>query len=107
VFKGIDEIDALRSKTESDLAKFVAFAERQGLPCISRVGIGTEVASTAEDLCNDVAREFPRTVFFASKVVFPQEEWFHRILHNETAMAIQRRLRGQGRTLVVLPVQVR
>ena len=107
VFKGIDEIDALRAKTESDLAKFVAFAERQGLPCISRVGIGTEVASTAEELCDEVAREFPRTVFFASKVVFPQEEWFHRVLHNETAMSIQRRLRGQGRTLVVLPVQVR
>ncbi len=107
VFKGVDELEALREKSEADLKKFVVFAERHGLPCISRVGIGTEVASTAEDLCNEVAREFPRTVFFASKVVFPQEEWFHRLLHNETAMAIQRRLRGQGKTLVVLPVQVR
>ena len=107
VFKGVDEIEALRQKTESDLKKFVAFAERHGLPCLSRVGIGTEIASTAEELCNEVSREFPRTVYFASKVVFPQEEWFHRVLHNETAMAIQRRLRGQGKTLVVLPVQVR
>jgi amino acid transporter len=107
VFKGVDEIEALRTKTEADLRKFVAFAERHGLPCLSRVGVGTEVASTAEDLCNEVSREFPRTVFFASKVVFPQEEWFHRLLHNETAMAIQHRLRGQGKTLVVLPVQVR
>ncbi len=107
VFKGVDEIEALRAKTEADLQKFVEFAKRHGLPCISRVGIGTEVASTAEELCDEVAREFPRTVFFASKVVFPQEEWFHRLLHNETAMAIQRRLRTQGRTLVVLPVMVR
>jgi amino acid transporter len=107
VFKGVDEIEALREKTESDLKKFVAFAEKHGLPCLSRVGIGTEVASTAEDLCSEVGREFPRTVFFASKVVFPQEEWFHRVLHNETAITIQRRLRGQGKTLVILPVQVR
>ena len=107
VFKGIDEIEALREKTEEDLSKFVAFAERHGLPCFSRVGIGTEVASTAEELCNEVSRDYPRTVFFASRVVFPQEEWFHRLLHNETAMSIQRRLRGHGKTLVVLPVQVR
>jgi hypothetical protein len=107
VFKGIDEIEALREKTEADLEKFVAFAQKHGLPCFARVGIGTEVASTAEDLCNEVSREYPRTVFFASRVVFPQEEWYHRILHHETAMSIQRRLRVRGKTLVVLPVQVR
>lgn len=107
VFKGVDEIEGLREKTESDMQRYVNFAHSYGLPCVSRVAIGTEVAATAEGLCNDVAREFPRTVFFASKVVFPVEEWFHRLLHNETAMAIQHRLRTQGKTLVVLPVMVR
>jgi hypothetical protein len=106
VFKGIDEIEALREKTEGDLKKFVSFAERHGLASFARVGIGTEVASTAQELCDEVSREYPRTVFFASRVVFPQEEWFHRVLHNETAMTIQRRLRGRGKTLVVLPVMV-
>jgi hypothetical protein len=106
VFKGVDEIEALREKTEADLKKFVDFAGRHGLASFARVGIGTEVASTAEELCDEVSREYPRTVFFASRVVFGQEEWFHRLLHNETAMAIQRRLRGRGKTLVVLPVMV-
>ena len=106
VFKGVDEIEALREKTEGDLKKFVSFAERHGLASFARVGIGTEVASTAQELCDEIAREYPRTVFFASRVVFPQEEWFHRVLHNETAMSIQRRLRGRGKTLVVLPVMV-
>lgn len=107
VFKGADELEALREKTESDMQRYVSFAHAYGLPCISRVGIGTEVAATAEALCNDLAREYPRTVFFASKVVFPVEEWFHRVLHNETAMTIQQRLRTQGKTLVILPVMVR
>jgi amino acid transporter len=107
VFKGADEIDALRQKTESDLEKYVEFARSNGLPAMSRVGIGTEVASVAEELCREVTEEFPRTVFFAAKVVFQQEEWGHRLLHNETAVSLQRRLQEQGKTLVVMPVMVR
>jgi amino acid transporter len=107
VFKGADEIDALREKSEADLKKYVEFAHKNGLPAMSRVGIGTEVASVAEDLCREVADEFPRTVFFAARVVFQQEEWGHRLLHNETAVALQRRLQAQGKTLVVMPVMVR
>jgi amino acid transporter len=107
VFKGADEIDALRHKTETDLQKYVEFARSNGLPALSRVGIGTEVASVAEDLCRELSEEFPRTVYFAAKVVFQQEEWGHRLLHNETAVALQRRLQEQGKTLVVMPVMVR
>jgi amino acid transporter len=107
VFKGADEIDALRLKTENDLKKYVEFARSNGLAAMSRVGVGTEVASVAEDLCREVAEEFPRTVFFAAKVVFQQEEWGHRLLHNETAVSLQRRLQEQGKTLVVMPVMVR
>jgi O-acetyl-ADP-ribose deacetylase (regulator of RNase III) len=107
VFKGADELDALRQKTERDLDKYVEFARSNGLPAMSRVGVGTEVASVAEDLCREVAEEFPRTVFFAAKVVFQREEWGHRLLHNETAVSLQRRLQEQGKTLVVMPVMVR
>lgn len=107
VFKGADEIDALRTKSEADLDKYVEFAHKNGLPAMSRVAIGTEVASAAEELCREVAEEFPRTVFFAARVVFQQEEWGHRLLHNETAVALQRRLQAQGKTLVVMPVMVR
>ena len=107
VFKGAEEIDALRDQTEANLRKYVDFARANGLPALSRVAIGTEVAAAAEELSREICAEFPRTVFFASKVVFPREEWGHRILHNETAFAVQRRLQTSGRTLVVLPVSVR
>jgi len=106
VFKGVDEIEALKAKTESDVDKYVAYGQANGLPASARVGIGTEVAATAEELCRTVAEEFPRTVFFGAKVVFKREEWGHRLLHNETAMSIQRRLHARGQTMVVLPVMV-
>jgi amino acid transporter len=105
-FKGASEIEALKRKTEADLGKFVEFARANGLPAESASAVGTEVVSEAVDLCNEVAGRFPRSTFFASKVVFHRERWFYRLLHNETAYAVQRRLHAFGRTMVVLPVTV-
>jgi len=106
VFKGADELDALREKTEADAERYVTYARANGFPAVARTAIGTEVASVAEELCRLIAEEFPQTVFFGGRVVFEREVWAHRLLHNETAMAIQRRLHSQGRTMVVLPVRV-
>ena len=51
--------------------------------------------------------EFPRITFFAGKMIFQRERWWHRLLHNETAIAIQKRLQWAGKTMVTLPIRVR
>ena len=61
--------------------------------------------ASAEKLCVEVAREFPRAVFFAGKLVFQRERWFQRLLHNETAYELQRRLQFAGLNAMVLPVR--
>jgi hypothetical protein len=53
-----------------------------------------------------VAQQFPRTVVFAGKLVFQRERWFQRLLHNETAFQLQRRLQFAGLNAMVLPVRV-
>ena len=52
------------------------------------------------------AEEFHRATFFAGKVLFEHEGWIHRLLHNETAVAVQSRLHWKGHTMVILPVRV-
>jgi hypothetical protein len=54
-----------------------------------------------------VAEEFPRSVFFAGQIIFHRERWYDRLLHNQTAFAIQKRLQWQGKTMVILPAVVR
>jgi hypothetical protein len=61
----------------------------------------------AEKLCSQVSKEFPRSTFFSGKVVFQREKWYHWLLHNQTAYAIQRRLEWLGLPMIVLPVRVR
>ena len=58
------------------------------------------------EVCATVAREFPRSVFFLGKLIFEHERFFQRLLHNETAYQLQRRLQFAGLNAMVLPVRV-
>jgi hypothetical protein len=70
------------------------------------MSMGTEAVSECERLAAEVAREYERSIFFAGKLIFEQEKWWDRLLHNETAYQIQRRLQFKGLPMVVLPVRV-
>ena len=63
-------------------------------------------ALVVEKLATSVGREFPRSVFFAGKLVFQRERWYQRLLHNESAYQLQRRLQFAGLDAMVLPVRV-
>ena len=105
-FKGEDAVKSLASDTEATLQRYVDLASRLGVPSTYRFALGTDAVQEAEALCLAVKREFPRTTFFAGKVIFRQERWFQRVLHNETAFAIQKRLQFAGQTMVILPARV-
>lgn len=104
-FKGKAEVKALQDSVHSDLEKYVQHARELGFAAEYRFDTGTDVVETAVPLCITIADEFPHSTFFAGQVVFREEEPFHKILHNETAFAIQRRLQFKGITTVILPVQ--
>ena len=57
-------------------------------------------------MCEELAQKYSRHMFFGGKLVFASERWYERILHNETAFAIQRRLQWKGYPMMVLPVRV-
>lgn len=105
-FKHVAEVDAVRRSTEASLVRYVDLAQRLGLAAGFRMTVGTEAVAEAETLCVELAREFPRTIVFAGKLVFQREKWFQRLLHNETAYALQRRLQFAGVDAMVLPVRV-
>jgi hypothetical protein len=104
--KGIEEVDRVRLRTRQSLEQYVHLAQRLKLAADYRMEIGTEAVSVAEKVCFEVAQEFPRTVVFAGKLVFQQERWFQRLLHNETAYQLQRRLQFGGLNAMVLPVRI-
>ncbi len=106
-FKGQKEIEALTSSTEEGLRRYVELVQGLGFAGGYRFAIDIEVVDAAEMLCRQISKEFPRSIFFAGQLIFQRETWYQRLLHNQTAFAIQRRLQWHDLTMVILPVRVR
>jgi amino acid transporter len=106
-FKGEHAVADLTERTKEMLQRYVELAHGMGLPATFRLAVGTDAVQEAERLCLEVSRDFPRTTFFAGKMIFQREKWFHRMLHNETALAIQKRLQWAGKTMVTMPVRLK
>ncbi len=105
-FKDVQEVDEVAKRTQESLDRYVALAHRLGLGATSRMAVGTEVVPEAEALCREVAQSFPRSLFFAGKLIFEREGLLQRILHNESAVQLQRQLQFAGLNAMVLPVRV-
>jgi hypothetical protein len=71
-----------------------------------RFALGTEAVEVATRVAREVGKEFPRAMFFAGKLIFQSEQWYQRLLHNETAYQLQRRLQFSGLNAMVLPVRM-
>ncbi len=98
------EVDSIEKRTEETLKGYVAVANRLGLPANYRFRIGTDVVREASELCLEISKDVPHAIFFAGEIVFEKPKWYDKILHNETAYAIQRQIRFAGLPMVILPL---
>jgi amino acid transporter len=105
-FKGEEEIEHLQAQTRASLDKYVKLARGLGWSASSRMGSGLDAVKVATALCSELALEYPHTIFFAGKLIWKRETWWQRILHNETAYQIERRLHWKGLSMGVLPIRV-
>jgi K+ transporter len=105
-FKGVEEIENLRQTTENSLKQYVTLAQNMGYASEYRFILATDVIDDIEKICDELARSFSEPIFFAGKLIFARENFFSRILHNQTAMEIQRRLLFKGNNMVIVPIRV-
>lgn len=117
VFVSVGEIDtvrikedesmvALQRRVEEQLQKYVSFCRRHGMAATYYAAFGTDAVETTVELAQKVLKRFPGSVFFAGTLIFKNENWFTRLLHNHTALALQRRLHLLGIPLIIMPMQV-
>lgn len=105
-FKGADGVQQTEDETREHLEKYVAWCRENGWAAEYRMAIDTESIGPLENLCRKVKEDFPNVNFFAGRLIFQQEKFYHRLLHYETAFAIQRRLQFAGLPVTVLPIRV-
>ncbi len=105
-FKGAAEVDNLRDHSRREAERYAAYMRREGFYAESHVAVGTDVADEASQLCDAVAKKFPQAQFFAGQLVFKDETFLTRWLHNHTVFELQRRLYQHGLPMLILPIQV-
>jgi K+ transporter len=105
-FKGSEEMQQLRVSVEEGLKKYVHLVRSYGFAADFRMAAGTDVVDTATQMCESLAKEYSRSMVFTGKLIFRKEHFLQKLLHNETAYAIQRRLQWDGIETVILPIRV-
>ena len=105
-FKSADQIEAVSERTKDTLKRYVDFSMRMGVPARYEFGLGTEVVHSVSELCIETGKKYGHCVFFAGELVFEKPQWYHPILHNETAYAILRQIRFAGLPMVILPIRL-
>ena len=100
------ELEVLRSRPKESVHRYVLLGQSLGLNADGMDCVGTDVVQELESLCLIAATVHPNITFFAGKIMFGREKWWHNILHNQTAFALQKRLQWDGHTMVILPVRL-
>ncbi len=105
-FKGQDTLDRLRDRTRENLQRYIEMANALGVPSTAHMVIGTDAVDEAEELCLHMTKKYKRVTFFAGKIIFQRERWYHWLLHNNTANSLQKRLHWVGQTMVIIPARI-
>ncbi len=105
-FKGAAEVEHLQVQVKKELDRYVDFMKRHGYYAEGFYSIGIDVVDEITKIAPKILERFPQVVFFGGQLVFPEETFLSRWLHNYIVFAVQKRFYHQGITFVILPIRV-
>jgi hypothetical protein len=79
---------------------------RQGFCADGYSSIAVDVVDEIAQLAPKILEVYPQAVFFGGQLVFPEDPFLSRWLHNYTIFTIQKRLYQQGMLVVIMPIRV-
>jgi K+ transporter len=105
-FAGQAELKKLRTEVNDKLQYFVDYCHQYGMAAESYAAFGTDTVHELSMLAENIGKKYLNCIFFASKLIFEHDNFLTRLLHNETALTMQRNLHLQGKELVILPMKI-
>lgn len=105
-FGGEERLREMTREVDETLDYFVSYCHAHGLAATSFKAFGTDTVKELSRLCERIIAEYPNSIVFASKLIFEDESWWVRMLHNQTALAMQNQLHLRGIQMVILPMIV-
>jgi amino acid transporter len=105
-FKGAAEIENLSTHVKEEAERYVAYMKEHGHYAEAFTKVGTDVIDEIENIVNLITAKFPNVVFFGGQIVFPEDSFITRWLHNYIVFAVQRKFYKKGIPFVILPIRV-
>jgi amino acid transporter len=105
-FGGREDLEAMKVEANASLSYFVNFCNSKGWAAKPYLAFGTDPIDEFTRLAERVQAEFPNAIFFTSKLIFDHDNWFTQLLHNQAAMALQRRFHLLGMQMIILPMKL-
>ena len=105
-FKGAAEVEHLQGQVGKEVNRYVDYMRRHGYYAEGISAIANDVVDEVAEIAPRIIERFPNVVFFGGQLVFPDDSFWTRILHNYTVFAMQRRFYHTGIPMVVLPIRV-
>ncbi len=106
VFKGAGEIEELKSHTKREIDRYIAFMARHGYYAEGETSIAVDIVEESVVMARQVLERHPGAIFFAGQLVFHEDTFLTRLLHNYSAFALQRRFYHLGIPIIILPIRV-
>jgi len=104
--QGKPELEAMQHRTRNDLERYCRFAAALGLHADYAFGVGPDINIEAERQARLVSEKYPQVLFVAGQLTFEEDTLWSRLMHNETALGVHRRLHHHGLPMIVLPVRI-
>lgn len=105
-FHGQEKLARMQVEMAARLERFCNWCERRGIATDTFEAFGTETVDQLDRLAGEAMKKYPNIVFFASKLLFNNDNILTRLLHNSTALSLQRLLHLRGVPMVILPMKV-
>lgn len=105
-FKGNEDIEMLKQKTNDSLQKYIELANKHGYWAEGVSLIGLDVEEEIIKAMPDIKKKYRNVIFFGGQIVFPKDSFLTRLLHNYTVLSLQRKLYNQGIQLIILPIKI-
>lgn len=105
-FKGAQEVENLERQINEHVQKYVKFMNNQGYYAEGIAHVGLEVIEEVDKRSSEILAKYPDASFFGGQLVFANETFMNRWLHNYTVFALQRMFYHKGVPFVILPIRV-
>lgn len=117
VFLAVGEVDAksyvgsgalrtLQYKVENSLCYYTSYCHSQGLAAEYRMAFGTDPVEEFTRLGLRATEDYPNSLCFIGQLMFQEEHFYARWLHNQTPLAVQGRLHCLNKRVLILPMLV-